>query len=496
MQAFQVYYTELSKYFIALMIAFYTYEGFAVFRYNSEERRVNIYIRQNLLMFLIHLACFLSIFFATQEIKYLFFYIFQLLLLYAVIVLFQMLYPRANRLLINNMCLLLSIGFAVLTRLSLARAERQFVIAAASLAIALLIPFIIEKVKSLRKLTWLYAAIGMAALATVLVLGRTTYGSKLNYTIAGLTFQPSEAVKLLFVFFIAGSLYQTANLKRIIVTMLVAAFHVVVLVVSRDLGSALIFFVVYVLMVYLATGKWQYLLAGIAGGAGAAFVAYRLFSHVQVRVQAFLDPWSVIDNQGYQITQSLFSIANGGLFGLGLYQGNPQSIPFVEAEFIFSAIAEELGLVFAVCVILICLSCFIMFMEMAVRLHDRFYQLVAFGLGITYIFQVFLTIGGGTKFIPLTGLTLPLLSHGGTSVLVSIMMFAIVEGLYIVQADEAAKLHEAKVNYEKKYGKTGSIKIPPGAVKPEGAPKPEGSPGKGGETRRPHRPNKPRTPAQ
>jgi cell division protein FtsW (lipid II flippase) len=490
MQAFQVYYTELSKYFIALMIALYTYEGFAVFRYNSEERRANIYIRQNILMFLIHLACFLSIFFATQKIEYLFFYIFQLLLLYAVIVLFQMIYPRANRLLINNMCLLLSIGFVVLTRLSYTRALRQFVIAAASLVIALLIPFIIEKVKSLRKLTWFYALLGMAALTVVLALGQTVYGSKLNYTFAGLTFQPSEVVKLLFVFFVAGSLYQTADLKRVLVTALVAAFHVVVLVVSRDLGSALIFFVVYVLMVYLATGKWQYLLAGVAGGAGAALVAYRLFSHVQVRVRAYLDPWSVIDSQGYQITQSLFSIANGGLFGLGFYQGRPQSIPFVEADFIFSAIAEELGLVFAVCVILICLSCFIMFMEMAVRLHDRFYQLVAFGLGVTYIFQVFLTVGGGTKFIPLTGLTLPLVSHGGTSVLTSIMMFAIVEGLYIVQADEAAKLHEAKVNYEKKYGNTKAIQVPPGAIPPARGSKTKPKTG------RPHRPNPPRPPAQ
>jgi cell division protein FtsW (lipid II flippase) len=496
MQAFQVYYTELSKYFIALMIAFYTYEGFAVFRYNSEDKRANIYIRQNILMFLIHLACFLSIFFATEDIKYLFFYIFQLLLLYAVIVLFQLLYPRTNRLLVNNMCLLLSIGFAVLTRLSATRALRQFVIAAASLVIALLIPFIIQKVKSLRKLTWLYALIGMVALTVVLILGQTIYGSKLNFTIMGLTFQPSEVVKLLFVFFVAGSLYQTASLKRVFITMLVAAFHVVVLVVSRDLGSALIFFVVYVLMVYLATGKWQYLLAGMAGGVGAALVAYRLFSHVQVRVQAYLDPWSVIDSQGYQITQSLFSIANGGLFGLGFYQGNPRSIPFVEADFIFSAIAEELGLVFSVCLILICLSCFIMFMEVAVKLHDRFYQLVAFGLGVTYIFQVFLTIGGGTKFIPLTGLTLPLISHGGTSVLTSIMMFAIVEGLYIVQADEVAKLQEAKVNYEKKHGNTGSIKIPADTPRPKGGAPKQSNTRAQPQTRRPHRPNPPRTPAQ
>ena len=145
---------------------------------------------------------------------------------------------------------------------------------------------------------------------------------------------------------------------------------------------------------------------------------------------------SVIDSAGYQITQSLFAISSGGFFGLGLYKGTPESIPTVEADFIFSAIAEELGILFAVCLILICVSCFIMFMNISIRLNDKFYQLIAFGLGVIYIFQVFLTIGGGTKFIPLTGVTLPLISYGGSSVLTTLMMFAIVEGLYVLRQKE------------------------------------------------------------
>ena len=217
---------------------------------------------------------------------------------------------------------------------------------------------------------------------------------------------------------------------------MVAAAHVIVLVISKDLGSALIFFVVYVLMVYVATKNLLYALAGAGGGAVAAYIAFRVFRHVQVRVQAWKDPWSVIDSAGYQITQSLFAISSGGFFGLGLYKGTPESIPTVEADFIFSAIAEELGILFAVCLILICVSCFIMFMNISIRLNDRFYQLIAFGLGVTYIFQVFLTIGGGTKFIPLTGVTLPLISYGGSSVLTTLMMFAIVEGLYVLRQKE------------------------------------------------------------
>ena len=115
----------------------------------------------------------------------------------------------------------------------------------------------------------------------------------------------------------------------------------------------------------------------------------------------------------------------------------------MEADFIFSAIAEEFGIIFSVCLILICVSCFIMFMHTAAVLKDKFYQLTAFGLGVTYIFQVFLTIGGGTKFIPLTGVTLPLISYGGSSVLTTLIMFAIIEGLYMVRQDESEQQKKA-----------------------------------------------------
>ncbi len=224
---------------------------------------------------------------------------------------------------------------------------------------------------------------------------------------------------------------------------MIAAAHVIVLVISKDLGSALIFFMVYVLMVFVATKNALYLLAGAAGGSAAAYVAYTVFSHVQVRVKAWKDPWSVIDSAGYQITQSLFAISSGDWFGLGIYKGTPEAIPFVEADFIFSAIAEEFGIIFSVCLILICVSCFIMFMHTAAVLKDKFYQLTAFGLGVTYIFQVFLTIGGGTKFIPLTGVTLPLISYGGSSVLTTLIMFAIIEGLYMVRQDESEQQKKA-----------------------------------------------------
>ncbi len=451
----EIYISEFSKYVIPLLITLYTLECFAVFRHDDEKKRNGIYTRQCILLFAFHLSCFMVICFETGDMTYLFFYAFQQIALYAFMVLYRMLYPASNRLLVNNICMLLSISFTILTRLDPAKALKQFIISAASLAAALAIPFFIHKFKFLKNLRWIYALVGIGALGIVMILGQTTYGSKLSYSIAGVTFQPSEFVKILFVLFVASALYQAAGFFEVFTTAVVAAAHVVALVISRDLGSALIFFVVYVLMVFVASRNFLYVLAGAAGGSAAAFVAYRVFTHVQVRVQAWKDPWSVIDAEGFQITQSLFAISSGGWFGLGLYKGTPRSIPFVETDFVFSAIAEELGIIFAVGLILICVSSFMMFMKIASALEDRFYQLTAFGLGVTYTFQVFLTIGGGTKFIPLTGVTLPLVSYGGSSILTTLVMFAVTEGLFIIRQEEEELLRKAERKKRKRKVKTG-----------------------------------------
>lgn len=136
------------------------------------------------------------------------------------------------------------------------------------------------------------------------------------------------------------------------------------------------------------------------------------------------------------MAQSLFAIGTGSWFGMGLFQGSPELIPVRETDFIFSAIAEELGLIFALCLILICVSCYVMFLNIAMEIHNQFYKLVALGLGTCYIFQVFLTVGGVTKFIPSTGVTLPLVSYGGSSLLSTMIMIGIIQGLYIIREDE------------------------------------------------------------
>ena len=327
--------------------------------------------------------------------------------------------------------MLLGIGLCIVSRLSFDKAIRQYVIVLVSLIFSLFIPYLLGKIHFFKKITWLYATLGIALLSTVLILGEVTHGSKISFSLGGITFQPSEFVKILFLFFLAGALWENVSFQRIVLTAIIAGAHVVILVVSKDLGSALIFFVGFVFVVFAASRNYLYLLAGIVGGGAASYLAYQLFDHVRVRVLAWQDPWKYIDNKGYQITQSLFAIGSGSWFGMGLLKGNPTAIPYVEADFIFSSICEELGVIFGMCLILICVSSFLEMMRVAVCIHDRFYQLIVYGIGIMYIFQIFLTIGGGTKFIPLTGVTLPFISYGGSSVMTTMIMFFIIQGIYI-----------------------------------------------------------------
>ena len=422
---------ELSKYFMIIMLAFYTLHCFIVFRYNNEDERSGFYIGQNIFMFLIHFTAFVVMCFQTEDKSLLLFYGFQQIVLFAVIALFSIIYPKANRLIINNMCMLLTVSFIILTRLSYEKSIKQFKIVVVSVIIALVIPYMITRFSVLSKWTWLYAGMGIFTLLSVMVLGSVTNGSKISVSFFGVSFQPSEFVKILLVFFVAGLLSESVDLIHISAATMVAAAHVLILVMSKDLGGALIFFVVYIVMLYTATKKIRYLLLGFVSGAMASVVAYRLFDHVKTRVLAWKDPFSVIDGQGYQITQSLFAIGTGGWFGMGLYEGSPNKIPVVEADFIFAAISEELGCLFGIFLILICISNFLMFMNIAMKMKDEFYRLVAVGLAVIYGFQMFLTIGGVTKFIPLTGVTLPLVSYGGTSVLTTLIMFSIIQGIYI-----------------------------------------------------------------
>lgn len=435
---------QFSRYAILILMAIYTLQSFLVFTKKDEEDKEFLFLQQNLMMFVIHFVAFAVMYLQTQEQELLFFYGAQFIYLAATLVFFRNLYPRASKLVVNHMCMLITIGFIMLTRLSYEQATRQFQIAAVSTAVALIVPVIIRKVRILTRWTWVYAGAGIALLGIVLVAADEAYGSKLGFNFGFISIQPSEFVKIIFVFAIAGMLGKAKRFLDIVIATAVAAAHVLILVVSKDLGSALIFFVTYLIMLYVATRNCLYLFAGLGAGSVAAVAAYYLFSHVRVRVQIWQDPFADYANKGYQVAQSLFSIAAGGWFGTGLYQGTPDNIPIVEQDFMFAAIAEELGGIFAICLILICMSCYIMFLNIAMRLSNRFYRLVALGLGTMYAVQVFLTIGGAMKFIPMTGVTLPLVSYGGSSMLSTVLMFAIIQGLYILREDEEDQIERER----------------------------------------------------
>ena len=435
---------ETSKYLMIILITIYTYECFSVFGYEDGEDKKSIFRNQNRIMFMIHFMAFASMYMKTEESKILVFYAAQAIMLFGIIILYTLIYPKVSRLIVNNMCMLLTIGFIMITRLNYDKAVKQSIIVAGAVAVSLLVPVIIRRVKELSELRILYGAVGLAALAAVVVIGQVSGGAKLGFEIAGFGVQPSEFVKIVFVFFTAASLNRSTKFRDVVITTIVAAVHVLILVISKDLGAALIIFVVYLVMLYVATRQPLYIAAGLGAGSIATVAAYYLFNHVRVRVLVWQDPFAVYDAGGYQVAQSLFAIGTGSWFGTGLFQGRADAIPVADEDFIFSAISEEMGLIFALCMILICLSCYVMFLNIAMQLRNYFYKLVALGLGTCYIFQTFITIGGVTKFIPSTGVTLPLVSYGGSSVFSTLIMFAIVQGLYILREDEERDIERKK----------------------------------------------------
>ena len=436
--------TELSKYVILTLMIVYTFHCFyMVWRQDEEEKRELLH-QQLTMIFFIDFTAFLVIYLKSMDFRVILFYIEMMIFFAAIQILYRIIYQNASLLLLNNMCMLLSVGFIMLCRLSLPSATKQLLIVAAGSAVSLVIPVMIRKMKFLKDLTWAYAGIGI-----VLVLASTSYGAKLSL----MGIQPSEVIKITFVFFMASLLCTKVDFRKVVLATIVAVIHVGILVLSRDLGSAVIFFVTYLVLIYVATRNPSYLFLGLGGGCFGSVIAYHLFGHVRQRVSAWKDPMAVYQNEGYQIVQSLFAIGTGGWFGMGLCQGSPEKIPVVKNDFIFSAICEELGGIFAICLILVCTSFFLMIVTIALKIRNPFYKLIALGLGTEYAFQVFLTIGGATKFIPMTGVTLPLVSYGGSSVMCTILMLAIIQGLYILREDEDEQIETQRKETIERRGK-------------------------------------------
>ena len=440
---------HLSKYILAILAATYAMKCFTVFSNRHEDDRGHVYTVQNILMFLIHFICYLIIFLMTNDVKIIYFYVAQFILFLVTLIVYSTVYKNASRLIVNNMCYLLMVGFVILTRLDFSMAVRQFIIAVVALIISVVIPQMILKMRMVDKWGIFFGVFGFLLIASVFVFGKSMYGATNWISIAGFGLQPSELAKIVFVFFVAAMLARDTSFKRIVITTIAAAAYVLVLVAEKDLGAALIFFITYLVMLYVATRQFRYMALGLGAGSLASVLAYKLFGHVQVRVTAWRDPWAHYNDQGYQIAQSLFAIGTGGWFGMGLFRGKPDTIPVVVSDFVFSAISEEMGALFSICLILVYFSCFLMFINISLQLVKPFYKLIAMGLSAAYGIQLFLCIGGVIKLIPHTGVTMPLISYGGSSVLSTIIIFAVIQGLYLLRQREVYILEKRREERER-----------------------------------------------
>ena len=435
--------TDVSKYLMLIIMVLYTILNFYVLRKQDVRWQNRVCRKQIFLVFLLQFLGYLIIYLRNMELRMLVFYGIQVVFFLVYFILFKTIYPQSSRVLLSNLVFLFSIGLMVLTRLNVDLAEKQFVIGMAAAAITLFIPVIISKLKALSRWAWLYAIVGVALLLLVWAVGDTEYGAQLRIRIGSFALQPSEFVKLSFVFFTASMFQKGTSFPRVVVTTIVAAAHVLILVASTDLGSGLVYFMSYLFMLFVATRQPLYFLGGLGAGSGAAVLAYHMFSHVRVRVAMWQNPFSDYENRGYQMAQSLFALSSGGWFGLGFYQGVPNSIPLAENDFIFSAICEELGIIFGICLVLIYLGFVLQMLWVSTWTDEIFYKIVGFGLAVTVGVQVFLHIGGVTKMIPSTGITLPLISYGGSSVVSTMLIIGVIQGLHLMKQKEVEAIEQA-----------------------------------------------------
>jgi peptidoglycan glycosyltransferase len=351
--------------------------------------------------------------------------------------------PSADGTLLPLAALLNGVGFVTIARLDrdLARIQSVWVAVAVGMFIATLV--LVRDTRMLERYRYTFMLLGIGALLLPLlpVIGREFNGARLWVSIGALNFQPGEAAKVLLVVFFAAYLvdkrellsagsFRVAGLylpapRHLGPLLLAWGFSIVVMVAEKDLGSSLLFFALFAAMLYMATGRVFYMVIGLVLFVAAAVVAYQLFDHVQLRVETWLDPWPTADDDGYQITQSWFAFGTGGIAGTGLGLGNPDMIPLASTDFIFSAIAEELGLVGSVGVV----SAFMLLvgsaMRIAVDATRPFAKLFAAGLAAILGIQTLIILGGVTRMIPLTGITLPFVSYGGSSLVANFVLLAL-----------------------------------------------------------------------
>jgi len=366
--------------------------------------------------------------------------------------------PYADPILLPAATLLTILGLVMIYRLDVAAARRAelndnplptpdvysqltwFTVAVILFASVLIL---LRDHRVLQRYTYTLGLVGLILLVLPLapVIGTTVNGATLWIRIGGFSFQPAEIAKILLTIFFAGYLVEKRDSLALVRTKvlglglprlkdlgpLVVAWLVslAVLIFQRDLGTSLLFFGLFVAMLYIATQRRSWLVIGGALFMGGAVLAYYMFGHVRLRVMVWLDPWTYATDEGYQIVQSLFGLANGGILGAGIGQGFPNLVPFASTDFIVAALGEEIGVTGLIALLLVYAILVERGLRAAIAVRDSFGQLLAAGLSITLGLQVFVIVGGVTRLIPLTGLTTPFLSYGGSSFIANWILIAL-----------------------------------------------------------------------
>jgi cell division protein FtsW (lipid II flippase) len=359
----------------------------------------------------------------------------------------RILAAKADPYLLPVTALLSTLGIVLIYRINVDLALKQAMWLAAGLVAFLLVLALVRDLKRLYRYRLVVGILGLLLLLFTAAFGKEINGARLWVDIGPISFQPAEFGKILLIIFFAAYLVDirealTVSTHRFLSVPLppfrylaplltIWAVSMALMVFMKDLGTSLLFFGALLALLYAATGRVFYVLVGLVLFFIGATVLYFIFPHVQTRVDVWLHPWRDPSGKGYQIVQSLFALAGGGLFGSGLGQGHLIAasghtiIPHLETDFIFSAIGEELGLVGAMGIILLYLVFTYRGFRVAMKAQDDFSRLLAVGLTSIFALQAFLIIGGVIKLIPLTGITLPFVSYGGSSIVANFVLLAL-----------------------------------------------------------------------
>lgn len=343
-------------------------------------------------------------------------------------------YPDGDKFLLIFASILSVIGIAVIYRINSSEAVKQVVWFIIGIITYILTLVILPEMSKLAKYKYVYLGVTLVFMPMAMLFGEEVYGATNWVKFGPIGFQPSEFGKIALVIYLAAVLKQydatqkgIAHIKQLVEPAIVVMFSLGCLVLQRDLGSALIFFSISVSMLYIATSKKKYVVTCLGLFAVGASIAYKLFGHVRQRVMIWRDPWAYPNDEGMQIVQGLQSIASGGMTGVGIGQGYPQFVPVNTSDYIFAIICEEFGMIFGIGILFLFFLLFYRGIRAAFVTTDKFSQLAAVGLSTMIACQALVIIGGIFTIIPLTGITLPFVSYGGSSILSTFFALGILQ---------------------------------------------------------------------